>query len=174
MMDRADRQIAELRIEAVEQRLAYQAEIARLTEALAEMRGERACNCETLAYAETEVISLRAALGKALEALKAINNARKECLQCDFDCRDDCEHTAFWRHQAKADELIPAVLSDPEGERANAQWVAMRECAEVLRRIDGTSTLCECGLVGDSCVAHTHLNAAHAALRCLKEVQENA
>ena len=64
------------------------------------------------------------------------------------------------------------ILSDSNCNKASAIWAAMRECVTILQRIDGSSTLCECGLVGDSCVAHTHLNAAHAALCRLAEVQK--
>ncbi len=164
MMDWADRQIAELRIKAVEQRLAYQAEIARLKEVIAEMCGDRPCNCETLAYAETEVISLRASLGQAIEALEAALN--------DFHREGDIPSVL----------LIRAVLSDPEGERANVEWVAMRECVEALRPFaalydpDWAPLLTS---MGASMCVHpkvrvTDMQRAHDSLRRLEEVRKDA
>ncbi len=109
------------------------ASLGQAEQAIAEMRGERGCNCESLLSRESDNISLRASLGRAVEAVEAdqtLWQAANACDLCDPLVGLYCEE----KHQAefdRVDQLKRAVLSDPEGQRANQEWVAMREVCEV-------------------------------------------
>ncbi len=153
------------------------AEIARLQEAIAKIRGEvsellAASDADTMLMRDMdrELTRTKASLGRAVEALlkaewSAINyeEARQYCPVCGGSKTEGHYQTC----------IIGDVLSDPDGEQANAQWVAMRECAEAACRWSHES-----GCQMPHANVWDEFRAAvvnyEDTLRCLKEVQKDA
>ncbi len=101
-------------------------------QAIAEMRGERGCNCESLLSRESDNISLRASLGRAVEALQGADwiikkSAGFKAMAITHGNRPSQQDIATG---VRYREQIDAVLSDPAGQQAGQEWAARGEVAQ--------------------------------------------